>query len=439
MKPITASTSETLLKLSSSLSALVAIFLAGSFAITGCSSSSDADPPDNPGQTDDDAGSDADNPDADEPEDPCAIADCEYPPLSLWQEPLLDYIEATKGKLSQSRLRKSIADFIVFDERLYFGYGDADLNAGRVTDIQVRYFEAPEDTSYSAEDVKTDEEEIAVFRKFGNKLYIPGVDATEDAWLGNVLSKPSGGKFTKHRTVTGGVHVHDIAEFQGNLYACGSGAPGPEEWNTGQVRSYLWKSEDAAESFEAVAQIENIEVGDRRYVHMIPFPDELLVFGYRTNPEYSIVELLSDSWDGETLSQANKVPGRFIEQTELFDEETAIIKGVWAASSPLKWETLVLRAGEDEAETIEGLEGKTVLDVMILEPGKAIFVVIEGDEYPLPKQIPPFEILYTENLVSFTKLAEGEAPAAWPTAVAHWKGGIYLGLANGQIWRSLAP
>lgn len=422
---------------STSLSALLAAILAGSLAITACGSSSDAEPPDgNPGQDQSDAGSDVEG-DADEPKTPCSLAECEYSPLALWQEPIADYIATAGPKLGKSRLRKSIADFIVFDERLYFGYGDADLNAGRVTDIQVRYFASPEDTSFAAEDVKTDEEEIANYRKFGDRLYVPGVDATEDAWLGNILSKPSGGNFTKHRTVTGGVHVHDIAEWQGALYACGSGAPGPDEWNTGKVRSYLWKSDDAAESFTAAGEIENIEQGDRRYTHMIPFADELLVFGYRTNPQYSIVELLSDSWDGTTLSHADKTPGRFIEGTELFDEATAILRAVDATKTPLKSETLVLRNGQGEAEIIEGLQGNTVLDVMIIEPGKAIFIAIEGDEYPLPKKSPPFEILYTEDLESFTKLLDAEAPAAWPTSVAHWKGGIYVGLANGQVWRSI--
>lgn len=428
------------MKLRSSLSALFASLLASSLALTACSSSSDADPPAGADSGHDhDAGSDSDSDGVPETEDPgggCEIADCQYPALTLWQEPIADYVEATKGKLSQARLRKSIADFIVFDGRLYFGYGDADLNAGRVTPIQVRYFNNPADTSFAAEDVTTDEEEIALFRKFGEKLYIPGVDATEDAWLGNVFSKPSGGKFTKHRTVTGGVHVHDIAVWKGDIYACGSGAPGPDEWNTGQVRSYLWKSEDGADSFTPAAEIENIEQGDRRYVQMIPFADELLVFGYRTNPEYSIVELLSDSWNGETLTRADKVPGRFIEATELFDENTAVIRAVYA-KNPLKPETLVLRADANEATVVEALDGKTVLDVMVIEPGKAIVLAAQTSEYPRPKKPVPFEILYTEDFESFTKLVESEAPAAWPTAVAYWKGGIYLGLANGQVWRSL--
>lgn len=408
--------------------------LAGSLALSACSSDDgEAAPP-----TDnlDDAGAETDGDSDADTVEACDIADCDYPALTLWQEPLLDYIEATKGKLSQARLRKSIADFIVFDDRLYFGYGDADLNAGRVTDILVRYFESPEATSYEAEATKTDEEEIALFRKFGDTLYIPGVDATEDGWLGNVFTKPSGGELKKHRTVTGGVHVHDIAVWKGDIYACGSGAPGPDEWNTGQVRSYLWKSEDQAESFEAVAEIENIEQGDRRYVHMIPFPDELLVFGYRTNPQYNIVELLSDSWDGEKLTEADKIPGYFIDQTELFDEETAIVRGVYALGE-LRPETLVLKASDEEAKVVEALSGKTVLDMLVIEPGKALVLAMEGSEYPMPKDPLAFEILYTEDFESFTTLLSNEAPAAYPTAIGYWKGGIYLGFANGQIWRSL--
>jgi len=422
----------------STLSLLLASTLAGSLALSACSSDDgEATPPTGHHE---DAGAETDgdgDADTDAPVETCEIADCEYPALTLWQEPLLDYIEATKGKLSQSRLRKSISDLIVFDDRLYFGYGDADLNAGRVTDILVRYFESPEATSYAAEATKTDEEEIALFRKFGDSLYIPGVDATEDGWLGNVFTKASGGELKKHRTVTGGVHVHDIAVWKGDIYACGSGAPGADEWNTGKVRSYLWRSKDQAESFEAVAEIENVEVGDRRYVHMIPFPNELLVFGYKTNPEYSIDELLSDSWDGEKLTKADKVPGYFIEQTELFDEETAIVRGVYALSE-LRPETLVLKAGEAEATVVEALAEKTVLDVFVIEPGKALVLAIEGKVYPLPKKPEGgFEVLYTEDFESFTTLLTSETPAAHPTALGHWHNGVYVGFANGQIWRSL--
>ncbi len=28
---------------------------------------------------------------------------------------------------------------------------------------------------------------------------------------------------------------------------------------------------------------------------------------------------------------------------------------------------------------------------------------------------------------------------AWPKSIAVWQGGLYVGLANGQIWRSVPP
>lgn len=63
------------------------------------------------------------------------------------------------------------------------------------------------------------EQGISVIRSHGNRIYIPGVDATEDWTLGNFYrSTDKGDRWTKMRNIPVAVHVWDIAEWRGDLY-----------------------------------------------------------------------------------------------------------------------------------------------------------------------------------------------------------------------------
>lgn len=373
---------------------------------------------------------------ADSAPDACVPPSCAYGAMQLWQEPITDYIQdaAELLKVDQTKLHRSIDDLSVFDGRLYFGYGDATLNAGRVVPIQIRYWADPGDSAPLVDLQETTEEEIAQFRVFGDTLYVPGVDATEDAFLGNVFSRNAGGEWIRHRSVYGGVHVHDVAEFKSALYSCGSGARDLDTWNTGKVRSFLWRSLDDGNTWETVAEVPNDTTGDRRWVQMLPFQDRLLLFGYRTNSTGSINALLSDSFDGNVVTKTTIGAGHFVVGTELVHPGIGVIRGVAATVDPLLHETLVVRQGDSSGERI--LEGKVVLDLAVVEPGKAVLVVGETDAYPSPATPTPWHVLFTEDWASFRELATGQSDG-WPTAVAYWKGGLYVGTDDGKVYRSL--
>ncbi len=85
---------------------------------------------------------------------------------------------------------------------------------------------------------------------------------------------------------------------------------------------------------------------------------------------------------------------------------------------------------------LEALQGKTVIDLMVIEPGKAVLLVADGDAYPAPADPPVIHLLYTEDLKSFTELLSGPV-SSWPTAVAFWRGGLYVGLDTGEVLRSV--
>lgn len=365
----------------------------------------------------------------------CTPPDCPYGELAPWQEPIADYIAACAPSLHLTKLNRAIHDLLVFDDRLYLAYGDATLNSGDIFPTQVRYWASPDDTAATAEDLVTNEQEIEHYRRFGTTLYFPGANTccNEEGWFGSSFVKPSGQPWQRYHTVTGGVHVHDEAEFNGALYDCGSGAPDYPSWQEGKVHSLLWRSTDQGQTWDIVGDTANSEVGDRRWTRMIPFPDKLYMFGYRSNMT-RIVELTGASWDGTTYAPAdNPLPDVYVNNTEMFTATQAIIQGVYAGH-PLHFVTLSMTP-TGTPEEIPALVGRTVLDVMVIEPGRAVLAVTDGDTYPLPRPA-EVQILYTADLAEFRPIAS-VTPDAWPTAVAYWRGGLYLGLEDGQVLRSL--
>lgn len=366
----------------------------------------------------------------------CTIPQCSYGALELWQEPIADYIEGASQSLNSAKLARGIHDLMVFDDRLYFAYGDATLNSGRVFPTEVRYFATPDDVAVSKEDVVTLEEQIDHYRSFGAMLYFPGVDSAEDEFLGNVFSKPAGGVFTRHRSVTAGVHIHDMAEFQGGLYACGSGALDAESFYT-HVHSYLWRSQDGGETFDMPGDIEATEAGDRRWTNLLPLGDELLLFGYAANAQGRINVLLQNAWDGSQLTDRPSAPGVFVTRTELLSPSKGIIVGIKADQQPLVPQTLVIEAGGTAAAVGEPLASMSVSDISVFASGRALVLAYGDATYPPPKlPAAPFHIFYTEDFATFTELLTVEF-ATWPESIAYWQGGLYVGLSDGQILRAL--
>ncbi len=392
-------------------------------------------------------------PDAGEPPR-CTLADGVYPAPSEWQRPTADYVAALEAHpdFEKKPFSRAIDDLAVFDDRLYLGYGDANYNAGRVTPIEIRAYRSPSDAAPQAEPIRmagedelqthTREETVSQYRVFGDRVFVAGVDATEDAWLGNVFVRERGSEWVRHRTVTGGVHVHDVAVgFDGALYAVGSGASGKEAWDTGKVHSYLWRSTDSGLTWSAAADVENVEVGDRRWTHLVSFGGELQMFGYRTEADpstgaHSIVEVLNHRWDGAALSKGNATPKHWVQATHPFAKDVAIVAGV-KVGTPLKLEVLALRPGA-AAQPIAALAGATLLDAFQVGDGSAVLMVADGDAYPRPEAPPRVRVLHTTDLETFRELFAWE-PDAWPTSVAVWHDDVYVGLTDGRLLRSHAP
>ena len=104
-------------------------------------------------------------------------------------------------------------DMVIFDNKLYIGGGDYNTNAGPVD----MWCYDLDNNTWSISGTLS-EEEIDRFCFIDNKLAVPGIDSQEDWNLGNYYVL-DGDQWLKKRNIKGGLHVFDIVEFDGMLFA----------------------------------------------------------------------------------------------------------------------------------------------------------------------------------------------------------------------------
>ena len=107
----------------------------------------------------------------------------------------------------------NINELMEFNGRLYIGYGDATVNTGPT---DVIYYDCEKDVY--VKEFTVEEEGIYTYGLIDGRLAIPGVDATESWELGNMYVLEDTG-WVKRRSITHGIHVFDLASFDGKWYA----------------------------------------------------------------------------------------------------------------------------------------------------------------------------------------------------------------------------
>ena len=233
-----------------------------------------------------------------------------YDSPKLWAEPINDYLEVGVKEYPDGFDRR-IGALEVFGDKLWIGYGDTRVNMGSVVPIEFRRFDEPSNkniisTPVSAEGqgakqrtpTDTGEERIIPFNRIDDKLWQTGYDSNNDDELwtqsipglerliqGNIFVLEGNNNdpvWRKLRTIPGGEHVHDLAYFEGSIYAVGSGADHRREWDSGQIFRYLWRSGDMGKTFNTFHRVmyHDLHMGDTRYRALITVGKTLYVFGY---------------------------------------------------------------------------------------------------------------------------------------------------------------
>jgi hypothetical protein len=109
---------------------------------------------------------------------------------------------------------RSVWDMHHYQGRIYIGSGDMIRNRGPINIWS--FTENGRQTSFQKE-ITVDEEQVHLFRSYEGKLFVPGMDAKESWDFGNFYIKEAG-TWKKLRTIPRGLHIFDIAFFDGNLY-----------------------------------------------------------------------------------------------------------------------------------------------------------------------------------------------------------------------------
>ncbi len=349
-----------------------------------------------------------------------------------WAAPIADYIEINQAELGHGDFLQGVHELFPFEGRLYIGYGDANLNLGRVTPIELRAWENLDDPDGWVSEFIVDEEQVDHFRVLEGKLVLPGVDATEDAFLGNVYQLEPGGDWSKSRTLEGAWHVHDAAAVGETLYACGSGGTA-EDYENSDVNAFVYRSDDGGMTYVVEQSYDHPDPpGDNRFTNLLTVDDRLHVFGYASDlSSINRFHAFTLGDDGiETIGGLSRV---FVTRTESLSPDRGLLVGV-SVGTVLTWRAWTLADGEVEPAT--ALDGITILDLLPLGDGRTLLLAIEGNDYPSPTEGPWRAMVgITADAGSLETLVSWDTDV-WPEAVAYYQGSLLVGMSDGSVHRA---
>jgi len=399
-----------------------------------------------------------------------SIATTTFGPFQPWATPIEDYKLVGDDELP-GKYDAAINELAPFGDVLWFGYGDGTYNMGEYTPIEFRFFGSPDDPTAAAalvdaagqgapQDTPTQsgEEQIDRYRILNGELWQAGVDsidadelhtqATTDppAIDGNAY-RLVGDSWEKHRSIRGGEHVHDFAFWNGAVYGVGSGADYRFEFEAGEIFRYLWRTEDLGASFETVQRVMHPVpgTGDTRWVHLLSTSARLFLFGYESNFQTGNASVRNASYAGldvEPLEEGDPLAKVFGLGTQPLPDGSGLAWGVDVSVNPLRY--AIFHVGWDGAATkLDGFEGHRVVDAILHEDTfEIVYLTYPGDEYPGDDSPDPWEATAwaapSWDPGAITPVASYTGDEA-PRSIAYWKGGLHLGMADGQILRSAPP
>ncbi len=228
-----------------------------------------------------------------------------------------------------------------------------------------------------------------------------------------------------------GVHVHDVIEWNGSLWACGSGST-PEEWEAGDIHALIFRGDLGAEDFEVAARIpNNLPVGDTRFTNLAVLDGTLHAFGYRSDAQ-QIQELIAYRAEGEEWLPWDAFHGLYVLDIQPLGDDRALAMGPFLAGGVSAGATIVDSSGH---QTLDAMAGRTLLDGWPLGDGRILTLSIAGDSWPPTDGDLAAEIGVLEPDGTHASLVQWDEDVL-PSAVAWWRGGLYVGLEDGRLLRT---
>jgi hypothetical protein len=332
---------------------------------------------------------------------------------------------------------RHIWDLQVWRGRVYLGYGDWLSNTGPV-DI---WYYTPTAGCFVSETVyvsatqpaaQVDEEAIHRYVVIDGDLYIPGVDSKESWALGNFYRNDGGG-WVKYRTILSGVHVFDLAGYDGGLFAA-IGTDGTEPLLRSPNRGLTWTA--------AIS-----EGSDIFFTNLYELDGTLFAVKSPIGPAdvYTkpVVYCYQPPWFVTTTIQL--VPDRPALPIFVYDDMVAFKDTVLYV--PWSWETNILhtwpltalhaiRTGQN-GQSVPFFEGRHPRDIAVAD-GR-VYVLDAGGPRDVWDREPPDPAGYTAtvyasmNLVSWLPVATAHFTDT-PDALEVLDGVAYVGTYNGDIY-----
>ena len=353
-----------------------------------------------------------------------------------WQCPIEDYIDYVVDEMGllPDEFDHSVKELAVYEDRLYFGYGDWTYNTGPV---DVRYFGAPEG-EWTAE-FTVDEESIDYYRTLDGNFFIPGVDATEDALIGNVYFKDPAGEWGKVRELGYALHVLDVVSFDGVLYASGGGCIDMDHYYAGEDEAVIWESVDGGYTWEPVLELMTTSVLDvARWERFLVNGDSLYAFGeiITYTPTGAYFENIHYVLNEGEWSEAGLLSNVLTLHTDPFGPDTGILTGVYFSTFTAQYRAYALESGSPRTLTVFSGADEKVVDVAPVCDAEALFLTRDGDAFPDSAEPPyTYHVYQTSDLYTFEEWLTFTSDEI-VMSLAYWKGGLYFGTWDGCILRS---
>jgi hypothetical protein len=181
-----------------------------------------------------------------------------------------------KPTADKAEAARKINELMFFEGRLYLGHGDWFKNSGPTDVISYDFSKQKFVKEHTVQD-----EAIHRYRHYGNRLFLPGTDATESWEFGNLYVYEASA-WKKHRTIPRGLHVFDFAEYGGRWFvATGSYF---NDIKKGPWIGAIYSSKDQAASWQYEYTTASSTGTASRITALMPFNGRLFAFGYRDGP-----------------------------------------------------------------------------------------------------------------------------------------------------------